>query len=81
MTFPLLSGARVRAIKKAPPGSARTRHSWPVDPSARRFEPERLFRREPRFRFAREDSALSWRDLILPEHALRLPPRAIGGER
>jgi HK97 family phage prohead protease len=95
VTFPLLSGARVRAIKKAPlapasaasgqrehaktTGSARSRHSWPVDPSARSFEPERLFRREPRYRFAGGEAALSWRDLILPEHALRAaPPRAVG---
>ena len=98
VTFPLLTGARVRAIKKAPLalasaasgqrehaktiGSARTRHAWPVDPSARSFEPERLFRREPRYRFAGGEAALSWRDLILPEHALRtMPPRSAGGER
>jgi hypothetical protein len=71
VTFPLLPGARVRAVKEARRGSARTRHSWPVDPSAQRFEPERLFRRDPRYRFARGQAALSWRDLILPEHALR----------
>jgi hypothetical protein len=44
--------------------------------------PERLFRREPRFAFERGERGLSWRDLILPEHALRgAPPRALGGER
>jgi hypothetical protein len=69
------------ARTRNPPRHA-TRHSWPVDPSARRFEPERLFRREPRFAFERGERGLSWRDLILPEHALRgAPPRALGGER
>jgi HK97 family phage prohead protease len=102
VTFPLLPGARVRAVKDAPlalastasgqrepakiaapngsPPRHSTRHAWPVDPSARSFEPERLFRREPRYRFARGQAALSWRDLILPEHALRTTsPRAVGG--
>jgi hypothetical protein len=55
VTFPLLPGARVRAVKEAvsspPAPSARARSSWPIDPSASRFTPERLFRRQPRMRF------------------------------
>jgi HK97 family phage prohead protease len=50
VTFPLLPGARVRAVKAASsprPPRARTRNSWPVDPSAARFKPERLFRKRP----------------------------------
>jgi len=63
VTFPLLPGARVRAVKEAglpsqPLLHARTRHSWPVkswpvDPSTRMFRPERLFRRQPRLSFPR----------------------------
>ena len=61
VTFPLLPGARVRAVKAAssPPSlHARTRSSWPVkswpvDSSARLFRPERLFRRQPRLSFER----------------------------
>ena len=95
--FPLLPGARVRAVKETrlpsrpspavrtrnplpfpPPlagegrvGATRTHNSIPVDPSVRRFHPERLFRRQPRFRFARSGGANSWRELILPEEARR----------
>jgi HK97 family phage prohead protease len=66
VTFPLLPGARVRAVKEAvssPPAlSARTRNStrssWPVDPSERRFRPERLFRKQPRFDFTPTKSFL-----------------------
>jgi Escherichia/Staphylococcus phage prohead protease len=59
VTFPLLPGARVRAVKEAPVPSrpaphARTRHSFAVDPSATRFHPERLFRRQPRFAFGQD---------------------------
>jgi HK97 family phage prohead protease len=57
VTFPLLPGARVRAVKEASspplsPARARStmRKSWPVDPSVLRFTPERLFRRHPRLR-------------------------------
>jgi HK97 family phage prohead protease len=89
VTFPLLAGARVRAVKESasqprlsprpyplPAGGAgkggeRARNAAPVDASARTFRPERLFRKEPRFRFARGEAGLSWRDLILPEKALR----------
>jgi HK97 family phage prohead protease len=92
VTFPLLAGARVRAVKESrlasqprlspgpyssPPagerraGSARARNASPVDASARSFRPERLFRQQPRFRFARGEAGLSWRELILPEKALR----------
>ena len=35
-------------------GAAFTRNSWPVDRSLLRFKPERLFRKEPRFRIRRE---------------------------
>jgi hypothetical protein len=50
---------------------ARTRNSWPIDPSAQRFKPDRLFRRQPRFHFERGEGGVSWRELILPEKALR----------
>jgi len=58
VTFPLLPGARVRAVKQGPlpsrrPLAARARNTLPVDPSARLFQPERLFRRQPRYRFER----------------------------
>ncbi len=66
VTFPLLSGARIHAVKQeTTPPPVRTREGWPVDPSVQRFKPERLFRREPRFRLAQ--SAATWRDLTLPE--------------
>jgi len=92
VTFPLLPGARVHAVKEAklapagaasgrrehaqrhaslPPSLARKRHSWPVDPSAQRFKPDRLFRRQARFHFERGEGGVSWRDLVLPEKALR----------
>jgi HK97 family phage prohead protease len=77
VTFPLLAGARVRAVKESrlassPKGSlARARNRGPIDASARMFRPERLFRRQPQFRFERGEAGLSWRDLILPEKALR----------
>ena len=48
VTFPLLPGARVRAVK-AEPVVARSF----ADPSAQRFRPERLYRRHPRYRFER----------------------------
>jgi HK97 family phage prohead protease len=81
VTFPLLPGARVRAVKAAsssppllhartrnlgplpnpPPqagegrvGVAQARNSRPVDRSALRFQPERLFRRHPRFAFGQD---------------------------
>jgi hypothetical protein len=74
VTFPLLPEARVRAVKAAPSATApraRTRHGWPVDASLRRLNPDRLFRRTPRFRFEGGEGGLSWRDLVLPERALR----------
>jgi hypothetical protein len=55
----------------------RTRQGWPVDPSARQLEPSRFYRRQPRFRFAGGERGLSWRDLVLPERALR----AAGGSK
>src|SRR5581483_3767822 len=52
VTFPLLAGARVRAVKgrasSRPAPHARARHAWPVDRSLAALKPERLFRREPR---------------------------------
>jgi len=61
VTFPLLPGARVRAVKEAvsspPSRSARTRNSRAYDASALRFHPERLFRRQPRFAFERQQSS------------------------
>jgi HK97 family phage prohead protease len=67
VTFPLLPGARVRAVKDAssPPSvhartrNSFTRNSWPVDRSLMRFKPERLFRREPRFQIRRQSEAAS----------------------
>jgi hypothetical protein len=92
VTFPLLAGARVRAVKESrlpsqpklspqscpPPRtgegrmrSGQARNTDPVDASTGTFHPERLFRRQPQFRFGRGKVGLSWRDLILPEKALR----------
>jgi HK97 family phage prohead protease len=88
VTFPLLANARVRAVKHAglapqPPAAARTgiatRQSWPVDASAQRFHPERLFRRQPRFAFERGERATGWRDVTLPERALRAGGRGRTG--
>jgi uncharacterized protein len=56
---------------------SRTRQGWPVDPSAQRLEPSRLYRRQPHFRFGRDERGMSWRDLVLPERALR----AAGGSK
>jgi HK97 family phage prohead protease len=95
VTFPLLPGARVRAVKEArspsrssfrplpdpPPQAgegkqwgARTRNSRMSDPSAARFQPERFFRQQPRYRFGKGEDRMSWRDLVLPEKALRRAP-------
>jgi hypothetical protein len=49
---------------------ARTRNRGTPDPSLARFQPERLFRREPRYRFGKGERRLSWRELVLPERAL-----------
>ena len=57
-----VGAARVRSL---------VRHSWPVDPAVQRLTPERLYRRHPRFRFERAGERLAWRDLVLPEKALR----------
>jgi HK97 family phage prohead protease len=58
VTFPLLPGARVRAVKEttSQPLHARTRHSRPVDPSMARFQEERLFRKKPLYTFDRDES-------------------------
>ena len=53
-------------------------HGWPVDPSARPFEPARLYRRTPHFRFDSGERGLSWRELVLPERALRAAGRGGG---
>jgi hypothetical protein len=87
VTFPLLTGARValasgaggqreQRLRGAVPelrslSPARARGSRPVDPSVQCFAPERLFRRTPRYRFGRGERGLGWRDLVLPERALR----------
>ena len=56
----------------AAPTRNTTRQGWPVDRSLARLQPERLFRREPRFAFERGDGRrMSWRDLVLPERQLR----------
>jgi hypothetical protein len=39
--------------------------------SLRSIRARLLFRRQPRFQFERGETGLSWRDLILPEKALR----------
>jgi HK97 family phage prohead protease len=59
VTFPLLPGARVRA---------KGRRAF--DPSLQRFQPERLFRHQPRFDFRGSNERLNWRELVLPERAL-----------
>jgi HK97 family phage prohead protease len=64
------SGAPLQAGQgRVAPG--RARHTGPVDASNRTFQPERLFRRQPQFRFGPGKASLSWRDLILPEKSLR----------
>jgi HK97 family phage prohead protease len=117
--FPLLAGARVRAVKDAGlalaseasgerksvqarvlargahggcepvkvsaarPVAARTagatHRAAPLDASAQRFHPERLFRREPRFDFGRGDGRMRWRDVTLSERALRAGWRGRAG--
>ena len=72
VTFPLLPGARVHTVKEALPQTREwTRRPAPPDPAAARFKPERLFRRQARFRFGRGEAGMTWRDLILSERALR----------
>jgi HK97 family phage prohead protease len=76
VTFPLLPGARVRAVKDAghpsrSAPSARTRSLRPRDASLAHMRPERLFRREPRFDFGRGEERVIWKDLVLPERQLR----------
>jgi HK97 family phage prohead protease len=75
----LRSAARPRAVKQAVSSplaaAARTRNSRPVDPSAAHFEPERLFRRTPRYCFRNGERGLSWRDVTLSERALRAAGR------
>jgi HK97 family phage prohead protease len=84
VTFPLLPGARVRAVKEArvphrEAPRARTRglarKGAQADRALSSLAPERLFRRQPRFAFAREDGGrperMGWRDLVLSERALR----------
>jgi hypothetical protein len=59
-----------RALARQEPRNV-TRHGWPVDRSAQRLEPARLYRRHPHFRFGRGEDGMSWRELVLPERALR----------
>jgi HK97 family phage prohead protease len=65
VTFPLLAGARVRAVKEGQPSRplppARARSGFCADPSARAFRPERLFRRHPCFIFDRAPAARPFR--------------------
>ncbi len=65
VTFPLLAGARVRAVKDGQPSRplppARARSAIWSDPSARAFRPERLFRRHPRIRFEHAPAARTYR--------------------
>jgi HK97 family phage prohead protease len=62
VTFPLLPGARVRAVKEASPWpdlhgrtSNLTRKSWAIDPSMSRFKEERYFRKRPLHDFERDE--------------------------
>jgi HK97 family phage prohead protease len=57
-----------------------THHGWPVDRSLGPLTPERLFRKQPRFSFARDDGRerLRWRDLVMSERALRAAPGSRG---
>ena len=73
VTFPLLPGARVHAVKEASsrPPHARTRNTFAPDPALAHFQPERLFRQQPRYRFGKGQDRLSWRELVMPERALR----------
>jgi len=74
VTFPLLPNARVQAVKEAVP-RVRTHQGAPVDPNERRFAPERFYRRQPRFDFGRGGTRMSWREVTLPERALRAAGR------
>ena len=76
VTFPLLPGARVRAVKQMrlssrPSPVVRTRNSAAPNLSDRRLAADRYFRRPPGFRFPRGESVGSWRELILPEEKPR----------
>ena len=74
VTFPLLPGARVHSVKESistPRSREWTRRLAPADAATSRFKPERLFRRQARFRFGRGEAGMTWRDLILSERALR----------
>jgi HK97 family phage prohead protease len=72
VTFPLLAGARVHAVKDAR-GVAQT----PPDRS------DRLFMRYPRFSFARKQAERDWQSVV-PAAAQHVPPeasRAAAGKR
>ena len=73
VTFPLLPGARVRAVKEA-----RVPHREAPRARTRNPAPERLFRRQPYFSFTRNGGGaterMGWRDLVLSERALRASP-------
>jgi HK97 family phage prohead protease len=77
---PPLLPARTSPLPIPPPlagegrvGVARewTRREAPPDPALARFKPERLYRRQARFRFGAGAERMNWRDLILSERALR----------
>jgi HK97 family phage prohead protease len=51
-----------------------TKRGWAVDRSLDSLKPERLFRKQPAFAFERgaeRAERMGWRDLVLPERALR----------
>ncbi len=69
------SPSRPRPSARAPsqdaPALKRRAPHEAADPSARAFRPERLYRRSARFAFGAGERGLTWRDLVLPERALR----------
>jgi HK97 family phage prohead protease len=70
----LHSAARPHAVKEAssrPPHARTRRPVMAPDPALARFQPERLFRQQPRFRFGKGQDRLSWRELVMPDRALR----------
>jgi len=73
---PQAGEGRVRVTRTRNP----TNQSWLVDRSLSELKPERLFRRQPRFSFERDDrrERMGWRDLVLSERALRAAPGSRG---
>jgi HK97 family phage prohead protease len=82
VTFPLLPGARLALASKASGQRAGKGKEWSMrtrsqDASLAHMQPERLFRREPRFDFGRGEERAIWKDLVLPERQLRRAPRIV----